>query len=560
MRRLLPLLLAGALALPAAAHAQNYDVLITGGTIYDGTGAKPYQGDVAIRGDRIVATGKRLKGRAKTTVDARGMAVAPGFINMLSWANVSLIVDGKSQSDIRQGVTLEVMGEGSSMGPLNETMRARQLAGQSDIKFPIPWSTFGGYFDFLEKRGISTNVASFVGATTIRIHELGEGDVDPTPEQLGRMRVLVRQAMNEGAMGLGTSLIYPPAAFAETPELIALASEAGKCGGMYISHLRNEGNGLLPAIDELITISREAKIPAEIYHLKQSGEPNWGKLDAVIARIEAARKQGLRITADMYNYPASSTGLTASLPLWVQEGGHEKMWARLQDPAQRARVVREMEGSSDVGESAMNGRKAEGTLLLDFRNPALRPLIGKTLAAVAKERGKSPSDTAIDLLLEDRSRIGVAYFTMSEANVARQTALPWMAFGSDASSSAPEGVFLLNSQHPRGYGNFARLLGKYVREERTATLEDAIRRLTLFPATNLGIADTRGKLAGGYYADVVVFDPATIADKATFEKPQQYAIGMKQVFVNGVQVLKDGEHTGATPGRFVKGPGTGKCG
>lgn len=559
----LQFILAGSVlaATPSSLLAQNYDVLIRGGTIYDGTGADPYVGDVAIKGDKIVAIGtaKQVTGKAKRIIDASGLAVAPGFINMLSWSTDSYFVDGKSQSDIRQGVTLEVMGEGWSMGPINANMRTKALADQDDIRYPITWTTLGQYLDTLAAKGVSPNIASFVGATTVRIHELGEGDVDPTPQQLSRMRMLVRQAMNEGAMGVGSSLIYPPAAFAETPELVALANEAGKCGGMYISHIRNEGNGLLPAVDEVITISRSAKVPAEIYHLKQSGEPNWGKLDAVIAKIEAARKEGLRITADMYTYPASSTGLTASLPLWVQEGGHEKMWERLSDPAGRARVIKEMEASSDVGESAMNERKAAGTLLLDFKNPALRPLIGKTLAAVAKERGKSPSETAIDLLLEDKSRIGVAYFTMSEANVARQTALPWMAFGSDAGSTAPEGVFLLNSNHPRGYGNFARLLGKYVREEKTTTLADAVRRLTFFPATNLGIAKTRGKLGKGYFADVVVFDPATIGDSATFESPKEYAVGMRDVFVNGVQVLKDGDHTGATPGRVVRGPGYGKC-
>lgn len=556
------LILAAALvALTGNTTPPSYDVLIQGGTIYDGTGSKPYVGDVGIRGTQIVAIGKAgsIKGKAKQIIDAKGLAVAPGFINMLSWSTDSFFVDGKSQSDIRQGVTLEVMGEGWSMGPINEAMRTKALADQTDIRYPMPWSTLGQYLDTVAAKGVSPNIASFVGATTVRIHVLGEGDVDPTPEQLNQMRSLVRQAMNEGAMGVGSSLIYPPAAFAETPELIALAGEAGKCGGMYISHMRNEGNGLLPAVDELITIAREGKVPAEIYHLKQSGEANWDKLDAVIAKVEAARKSGLRITADMYTYPASSTGLTASIPLWVQEGGRAKMLERLADPAVRERAAKEMEASSDVGESAMNGRKADGTLLLDFKKPEMRGLIGKTLAEVAKERGTSPAVTALDLIREDESRVGVAYFTMSEANVARQTALPWMAFGSDAGSTAPEGVFLLNSNHPRGYGNFARLLGKYVRDEKTTTLEDAIRRLTLFPATNLGIDKTRGKLAKGYFADVVLFDPATIGDRATFESPKRYAVGMRHVFVNGTQVLKDGDHTGATPGKVVRGPGYGKC-
>ncbi|HEX8512533.1 MAG TPA: amidohydrolase family protein, partial [Allosphingosinicella sp.] len=484
-------------------------------------------------------------------------AVAPGFINMLSWANESLIADPKAQSDIRQGVTLEVMGEGESMGPLSRQMILNETQRQGDIRYIVDWTTLGGYLSQMEKKGVSPNIASFVGATTVRVHELGEADVDPTPAQLDRMRALVREAMNEGAMGVGSSLIYAPAFFAETPELIALATEAGKCGGMYISHIRDEGPKLLEAIDELVAISAASGTPAEIYHFKQSGRPNWGKIDAAIARVEAARARGLRITADMYTYPASSTGLDASMPLWVQEGGIEAWVARLKDPVQRARVLAEMR-SGESEDSALVVQEPSKVLLLGFKNPALKPLTGKTLEQVARERGKTAEETAADLIVEDNSRIQVAYFSMSEDNVRREVAIPWMSFGSDASAQAPEGVFLKSSTHPRAYGNFARVLGKYVRDEKVVTLQDAIRRMTSYPAGNLGIRD-RGALKPGHFADLAIFDPATIRDNATFPKPQQYATGMRHVFVNGVRVLKDGEHTGATPGRFVKGPGAGKC-
>ena len=544
--------------LASAAPPPAYDVVIRGGTIYDGSGGAAFVGDVAIKEDRVAAVGK-VDGRGIREVDASGLAVAPGFINMLSWATESLIADGRSQGDIRQGVTLEVMGEGWSMGPLNSEMRALALKRQGDIKHPIPWTTLGDYLSFLEKRGISTNVASFVGATTVRIHELGERDVDPTPEQLGRMRALVRQAMDEGALGLGSSLIYAPANYAETPELIALATESAKCGGMYISHIRNESDQLLEAIDELIEIARKSGGPAEIYHLKQAGAENWDKLPAVIARVEGARKAGLRITADMYTYTAGATGLNASMPLWVQDGGLEAWIARLKDPAIRARVIAEMkQPGKDWENLRLQAGGDDKVLLLDFKNPALKPLTGKTLAEVARMRGTSPEETAIDLVIEDGSRVGTAYFLMDEANVAKQTALPWVAFGSDAGSQAPEGVFLQSSTHPRAYGNVARLLGKYVREEKTTTLQDAVRRLTSFPAGNLGLKD-RGWLKAGAFADVAIFDPGSIADRATYDRPQVYATGMRHVFVNGVQVLKDGEHTGATPGRAVWGPGKGRC-
>jgi N-acyl-D-amino-acid deacylase len=417
----------------------------------------------------------------------------------------------------------------------------------------------GDYLGHLEKKGVSTNVASFVGATTVRIHELGEGDVDPDAAQLGRMRALVRQAMNEGAMGVGSSLIYAPAFFAETPELAALATESAKCGGMYISHIRNESGGIQKAIGELIEIARISGGPAEIYHLKQAGRENWGRLPAVIAQVEAARAKGLRITADMYTYTAGATGLDASMPLWVQAGGVEKWVERLKDPANRARVVREMRSPGDGWENLLlQAGSPERVLLLGFKNPKLKPLAGKTLAEVAKMRGKSPEETAVDLVIEDGSRVGTAYFMMSEDNVRRQVQLPWMSFGSDAASQAPEGVFLQSSTHPRSYGNFARLLGRYVRDEKLVSLQEAVRRLTSFPAANLSISD-RGSLKKGYFADIAVFDPATINDRATFEQPHQLSVGMRHVFVNGSQVLRDGEHTGATPGRFVRGPGWNKC-
>jgi N-acyl-D-amino-acid deacylase len=544
--------------LAGAAPAPRYDTILRGGTIVDGRGGAPYTGDVAISGDRIAAVAPHVAGTAAREIDARGLAVAPGFVNMLSWADEALIVDGRSESDIRQGVTLEVMGEGDSFGPWTEEMKAKHLARQADIKYPIRWTSLGDYLSFLEKKGISTNVASFVGATTVRIHELGEGDVQPNPAQLDRMRALVREAMNEGAMGVGSSLIYAPATFAKTPELTALVAEAGKCGGMYISHMRDEGPRLLEAIDELTQIASDAHAPAEIYHYKQSGRDNWGKLDAAVARVQAARARGLRITADMYTYAASSTGLDAAMPTWVQAGGIEKWVERLQDPAIRARVLAEMRSPAAGENTKIVVQEPAKVLLLGFRTEKLKALTGKTLAEVAKARGKTPEEIAMDLVVEDGTRIQVAYFSMSEENVRREVGIEWMSFGSDASSQAPEGVFLKSSTHPRAYGNFARLLGKYVREDKALTLQEAVRKLAALPAENLGLKE-RGTLAPGKLADVVAFDPAAIRDTATFEKPQSYAVGMRHVFVNGVQVLRDGDHTGATPGRFVRGPGWNRC-
>jgi N-acyl-D-amino-acid deacylase len=539
-----------ALTTPSSA----YDVLIRGGTIYNGSGGTPFVGDVGIVGDRIVYAGPARGATAQRVVEARGLAVAPGFINMLSWSNESLLVDPRGQSELRQGITLEVMGEGWSMGPLNDKMKALAVKRQGDIRYPIEWSTLGEYLTHLERKGTAANVASFVGATTVRENELADEDLDPTPAQLDRMRALVRQAMQEGAMGVGSALIYPPATFAETDELVALTTEAAKCGGMYISHMRSEGDRLLESVDELIDISRRSGAPAEIYHLKQAGRANWGKLDQVIAKVEAARASGLRITANMYTYTAGGTGVAASMPPWVQAGGNEAMLKRLRQPAVVKRVKQEMVKPGSNWENLYYHAGPDGILLTSLTEPSLKPLIGKTVAQVAKERGTSPEQVVIDIVLADQGRAGALYFLMNEDNVRRQTSIPWISFGSDAEASAPEGVFLKSSTHPRAYGNFARFLGKYVRDEKTTTLADAVRRLSALPASNLGLRD-RGHLAAGMAADVVLFDPATIADHSTFERPRQYASGVRDVFVNGIQVLRGGEPTGATPGRFVKGPG-----
>jgi N-acyl-D-amino-acid deacylase len=533
----------------------EYDILIRDGIIYDGLGGAPQHGDVGIRGDSIAGMGSLGAAQGRVEIDARGLAVAPGFINMLSWAGVALLEDGRSQGDIRQGVTLEVMGEGWSMGPLNEAMKAEMVERQGDIRYDVDWTTLGEFLDHLVRRGVSCNVASFAGATTMRIHTLGYADRPATAAELEQMRALVRQAMEEGAVGLSSALIYAPACYAPPEELTALAAAAGEYGGLYISHIRNEAGRILEALDELIDTSRQARVRAEIYHLKLSGRKNWGRLDDVIARVEAARAEGLAVTADMYTYHAGSTGLDAAMPPWVQEGGHRAWVERLKDPAVRERVKHEMAEPSDEWENTYHSAgSAENVLLVGFKSEALKPLTGKTLAEVARLRGKSPEETAIDLVIEDDSGVSCVYFTMSEDNVRRQIALPWVSFGSDAGSMTAEGVFLRSSTHPRAYGNFARLLGKYVRDERVIALEEAIRRLTTLPATNLKI-ERRGRLAPGYFADVVVFDPAKIQDHATFERPHQYASGVAHVLVNGVPVLQDGEHTGAKPGRVVRGPG-----
>jgi N-acyl-D-amino-acid deacylase len=531
----------------------QYDLVIRHGTVYDGTGSAGIVEDVAIQGDRIAARGDLSSARGRQEVDASGLAVAPGFIDMLNHSETSLIEDGRSQGMIRQGVTLAVFGE-SSMGPLSEQMKKDLKERQADIKFDYTWTTLGQYLDHLVQRGVSTNVASFVSAATVRAHEIGYDNRAPTAEELDRMRGHVRLAMDEGAMGLTTALIYIPGVFASTDELVELAKVASQSGGVYVSHMRSEGNRLLEAIDETLTIAREANIRAEIYHLKASGESNWPKMAVAIEKIEAARKQGIDVTADMYTYTAGSTGLDASMPPWVQEGGY-KAWAqRLRDPKVRARVRKEMTTPQDVWENLMLAAGGDGTLLVGFKNEALRQYAGKTLGEVASLRGTSLQDTAMDLVVEDGSRVQVVYFLMSEENVRRQIALPWVSFGSDAASMASEGVFIKTSTHPRAYGNFARLLGKYVRDEHVVPLEEAVRKLTSLPAATLRVKE-RGRLAPGYFADVVAFDPRTIADRATYEKPHQYATGVRHVWVNGVQVLKDGEHTGQKPGRVVRGPG-----
>jgi N-acyl-D-amino-acid deacylase len=536
-------------------RSADFDVIIRGGTVYDGTGTEPRQADVAIRGDRIAAVGDFKSARAKTILDAKGLAVAPGFINMLSWSTESLIQDGRSQSEIRQGVTTEIMGEGESMGPVNDRVREHKIRQQTDIKYDITWNTLAEYLQYLEKRGVSCNVASFIGATTVREYVVGFEDKAPTPEQLDQMRELVRNEMEAGALGIGTSLIYPPAFYAKTNELIELCKVAAKYKGKYISHMRSEGSRLLEALDELIRISREAKIPAEVYHIKVSGQQNWPKIDDLLSRIEAAQKEGPKVTADMYTYTAAGTGLDASLPPWTEDGGYPALFERLRDPATREKIKVEVQTPTNAWENLyLDAGGPEHILLAQFKSEKLKPLIGKTLAEVAKKRGKDPIDTLMDLIAEDESRIGTLYFIMSEDNVKKELAKPWISFGSDEASQAPEGVFLKSNPHPRAYGNFARVLGKYVRDEKVIPMKEAIRRLSGLPAANLGL-DHRGFLKEGMFADVVVFDPATIADRATFEKPHQYAVGMKDVFVNGVQVLKDGEHTGAKPGRALWGPG-----
>ncbi len=554
-KALLALLLLPILVACSEPGPPSHDLIIRGGTVYDGSGGEPFLADVAISDDRIAAVGNLRAATAADEIDATGLAVSPGFINMLSWAVESLIEDGRGQSDIRQGVTLEVFGEGSSMGPWDEKMKAYSKERQSDIKYDIEWTTLGEYLEFLETRGVSPNVASFVGATTVRAHEIGEDHRPASAEELERMKELVRVAMTEGAMGVGSSLIYAPGFFANTDELTALVGAAAEYGGMYISHVRNEDAGLLEAIDELIEISRRTGAPAEVYHFKVGGEANWHLLDAAIARIEAARAEGLPITADMYTYVAGGSGLDASMPLWVQDGGLDAWVERLKDPEMRRQVVADTMAPPKNNESNFYTLAGPSNIVLaGFRTEALRPLIGKTIAEVAEMRGTPPIETMMDLVVEDHSRVDVLYFLMSEENVAKKTALPWMSFGSDAGALAPEGNFIKSKAHPRAYGTFARFLGKYVRDQGTTDLADAIRRLSHLPASNLKLRN-RGLLREGYFADVVVFDPATIQDHATFEVPHQYSTGVLHVLVNGVPVLANGEHTGATPGRVVRGPG-----
>jgi len=521
-----------------------YDLIIRNVRIYDGGGAPPFHGDIAIRGDRLAEVGARVGGAARAEFDARGLAAAPGFINMLSWANASLLVDGRSQSDLRQGVTLEVLGEGVSMGPLNAAMVREMTERQGDLRYEVAWRTLGGYLDYLAGRGVSCNVASFVGAATARIHVLGYEDRLPAAAELDRMRALVRQAMAVGAVGVSSALIYPPATYSDTAELIALAGCAAETGGLYISHIRNEEARIDDALDEFFAVVRQARVRGEIYHLKVSGRRNWHRLAGVLDRIEAERARGAEVTADVYPYTASSTGLDTAIPPWAHEGGEAALLARLRDPATRERLRQEMVLFTDPKE----------ILVVGFKQARLKPLTGETLADVAAARRTGWQDTVMDLIVENDGDVGAVFFTMSEENVRAVIARPWVSFCSDAGSYAAEGIFLNIGTHPRAYGAFARVLGKYVREERVLTLEEAVRKLSALPATVLRLTD-RGRLAPGYFADVVLFDPATITDHATYRRPHQYATGVRHVFVNGVQVIRDGAHTGATPGRVVRGPG-----
>ncbi len=533
----------------------KYDIIIKNGLIYDGNGGNPQKTDIAIKADTIAFIGDLSNETdAKEIIDAKGMAVAPGFVNMLSWSTESLIQDGRSLGEIMQGVTLEVMGEGDSMGPLSDSMKIYAQKGQGDIKYKIEWTTLSEYLNYLEKRGVSTNVASFVGASTVRANELGYANRPPKAEELERMKQHIRKAMEEGAMGVGSALIYVPGTYANTNELIELSKVAAEYGGMYISHIRSEGNRLESAINEVITIAKEANIHAEIYHLKVAGKNNWSKMDKIIAKIDSARKAGINITTDMYNYIAGATGLDAAMPPWVQEGGLQEWRRRLKTSTISTQVGKEMSVKQNDWENLCLAAGADKTLLIGFKQDSLKKYIGKTLAEVAAIKKKTWYNTAMELVISDDSRVDVVYFLMIEENVKKQIQLPYMSFCSDAASMSAEGIFLKSSNHPRAYGNFARLLGKYVRDEKVITLQEAIRKLTSLPCDNLKI-QKRGRLKAGNYADIVIFDPQKIQDKATFEKPHQLSEGMIHVFVNGKKVIKDGVHTGAKSGRFIRGPG-----
>jgi len=546
------LVFVGILFIASACKQQpTYNTIIRNGLIYDGNGGEPYKADLAINADTIAFIGDLAAAHAEKETDAKGMAVVPGFINMMGHSEESLIEDGRSQSDIRQGVTTEIFTE-SSMGPLNPTMKKQLQNGQGDIKYKVAWNTLGEYMRFLVNKGISCNIASFVGTGAVRQYVIGEDNKAPTPAQLDSMKLLVRQAMEEGALGVTNALIYPTDFFAKTDELVALSKEAANYGGTYSSHIRSEGNKLYEAIEELITISKKANIPAEIFHLKAAGKNNWGKMDSVIRRVELARKEGLDITADMYTYTAGATGMTSAFPPTLQDGGFGKLWQRLHDPQIRKQMTIAMNTDAVDWENLYYGSGgAANVLLLSFKQDSLKKNTGKTLKEVAMLRGKTPEETAMDLIIQDSTRVGVAYFMIHEDNVKKQLPLPWVSFGSDESSYTAAGVFLKSNAHPRAYGNFARVLGKYCRDEKLLPLQAAIKKLANVPAKHLKLLK-RGELKTGNYADIVIFDPATIADHATFDKPHQYATGVLDVFVNGVQVLKDGDHTNAKPGRFVK--------
>lgn len=539
-------------AAAASAATPTYDLVIRNGIVYDGFGGKPYAGEVAVTGDRVVYVGPARHSKGKTEIDAKGLAIAPGFVNMLAHPEESLFADGRALSDLKQGVTLEVLGE-DSMGPLNPLMQRQMAERQGDIKYPVTWRGLDEYLRTLERKGVAPNLASYVGAGTVRNYVLGEADVQPTPAQLGAMRALVRQSMEEGALGVTTALIYSPNGYAKTAELSALADESAKCGGIYSAHMRSEGDRIEAALAETISIAKSSGAPAHIYHLKLAGKDNWAKQDAVIAAIEQARAQGVRITADMYTYPVAATGLDAAMPPWVQDGGLEAWIARLRQPELRAKVISEMRNPHPADwENTYGAAGPEGTLLLAFKNPKLKNLTGKSLAQVARERGVSPEDVAVDLVIEDGTRVGIAYTLMSEDNVRRLTAVPWISFDSDEAGDAPEGVFLLAGAHPRAYGSFARLFAQYVRRDHALSVEEAVRKLTTLATDTLSLPQ-RSRLKAGAYADVIVFDPATIQDHATFERPHQLATGVRDVFINGKAALRDGEPTGAATGRVVRG-------
>ena len=543
-----------ALIISACNPSQQYDTIIRNGMVYDGNGGEPFKADIAINKDTIAFIGDLKNAHAKDEIDAGGKAVAPGFINMMGHSEESLFQDGRAQSDIRQGVTTEIFDE-MSYGPLNEIMKEQLQRGQGDIKYNVTWNTLGEYMNTLEHKGISCNIASFVGAGTVRQYVIGEDDKAPTAQQLDSMKLLVDTAMEEGALGVTCALIYPPDNFAKTDELVALCKEASKYGGTYISHIRSEGNQLTQAVSEITTIAKEATIPVEICHLKAAGKDNWNKVDSVIAMVETARKQGIAITANMYTYTAAATGLTSCFPPTLQDGGFGKLRVRLQDPVIRKQMVKVMHTNANDWENLYYGSGGpENILLLQFKQDSLKKFTGKTVAEVARIRGTTPEETAMDLIVQDSTRVGVAYFLMNENNVQKEVALPWVSFGSDEASYAPEGVFLKSNAHPRAYGCFARVIGKYTRDEKLMTLQQAIYKLAKLPATNINLKK-RGVLTVGNYADIVIFDPNTVQDHATYDKPHQYATGVSDVFVNGVQVLKNNEHTGASPGRFLKGPG-----
>jgi N-acyl-D-amino-acid deacylase len=542
----------GAVGAARAAIPVVHDVVIHNAMIYDGSGGKPYSGEIAIDGDRIAYVGVQRALRGRTEIDARGRAAAPGFIDMMGHSEESLLIDGRGVSGLKQGITLDVFTE-QSMGPLSPEMARLMVERQGDLKYDVNWRTLGQYLDGLQQRGIAPNVASFVGEGEVRVHVLGEGDVTPSPDQLAAMRALVRQAMEEGAMGLTTALIYAPMNYAKTPELIAMAEESARCGGIYTAHMRSEGDHIEEAVQETIDIARASGAPAEIHHLKLIGRNNWGKLDKVVGMINAARASGVRITADMYTYTAGGTALDASLPPWVHEGGQEAMIARLKNPEIRAKVLAAMrEEHPKDWENLFHQAGPDGMLILAIKHPALKPLIGKTITEIAAQRGVSVEDAIIDLVIEDEAGAGAAYTIISEDNIPRQIVLPWVSSGSDAESSAPEGDFLLSSTHPRAYGNFARIFAKYVREERVLSVEEAVRKVTSLPADVLSLAD-RGRLKAGAFADVVIFDPKTVQDHSTYAKPMQYATGVSDVFINGKLALKDGEPTGVATGRVLRG-------